>query len=128
MNLLLDTHALLWLAMGDERLPERLRMRLEDRSVPIFASAVSAMEITTKHRIGKLPQAGPLAQDFSGSIIQLGLTPLPITVAEAELAGRMKGDHRDPFDRLLIAQGLLNNLTLVSNETVFDVFGVARLW
>lgn len=86
------------------------------------------MEITTKHRIGKLPQAGPLAQDFSGSIIQLGLTPLPITVAEAELAGRMKGDHRDPFDRLLIAQGLLNNLTLVSNETVFDVFGVARLW
>ncbi|MGA0544642.1 type II toxin-antitoxin system VapC family toxin [Brevundimonas sp. VNH65] len=124
----MDTHALLWLAMGDERLPERLRLRLEDRSVPIFASAVSAMEITTKHRIGKLPQAGPLARDFSGSIIQLGLAPLPITVAEAELAGRMMGDHRDPFDRLLIAQGLLNNLTLVSNENVFDVFGVARLW
>lgn len=128
MNLLLDTHALLWLAMGDERLPARLRTRLEDRSVPLFASAVSAMEITTKHRIGKLPQAGLLAHDFSGSIRQLGLTPLPITVEEAELAGRMQGEHRDPFDRLLIAQGLLNTLTLVSNETVFDAFGVARLW
>lgn len=86
------------------------------------------MEITTKHRIGKLPQAGAVARDFAGSAARLGLLMIPITVAEAELAGRMKGDHRDPFDRLLIAQGLLNGLILVSNEDVFDAFGVARIW
>ncbi|MGQ2990232.1 MAG: type II toxin-antitoxin system VapC family toxin [Brevundimonas sp.] len=128
MSLLLDTHALLWLALGDERLPERVRGRLEDRASPLFVSAVSAMEITTKHRIGRLPEAGPLALDFTGSVDQLGLTPLPITLAEAELAGRMRNEHRDPFDRLLVAQGLLNDLTLVSRDSVFDAFGVSRLW
>jgi len=86
------------------------------------------MEITTKHRIGKLPHAGPLARDFGGSIARLGFQGLPISIAEAELAGRMEGEHRDPFDRLLIAQGLLNNLALVSNERLFDSFGVARIW
>jgi len=57
-----------------------------------------------------------------------GFAELPVSWREASLAGRMAGDHRDPFDRLLIAQGLLNDLTLVSNETLFDGFGVARLW
>ena len=128
MSLLLDTHALLWLAFGDERLPAHVRQRLEDRSRPVYVSAVSAIEITIKHRIGKLPQAGSLARDFSGSVDQMGLVGLPISIAEAELAGRMEGDHRDPFDRLLIAQGLLNELTLVSNERLFDSFGVARIW
>ena len=128
MSLLLDTHALLWLAFGDERLPASVRQRLEDRSRPVYVSAVSAIEITIKHRIGKLPQAGVLARDFGGSVDQMGLVGLPISIAEAELAGRMEGDHRDPFDRLLIAQGLLNELTLVSNERLFDSFGVARIW
>lgn len=128
MSLLLDTHALLWLAFGDERLPAPIRQRLEDRSRPVYVSAVSAIEITIKHRIGKLPQAGALARDFSGSVYQMGLVGLPISIAEAELAGRMDNAHRDPFDRLLIAQGLLNELTLVSNERLFDSFGVARIW
>jgi PIN domain nuclease of toxin-antitoxin system len=128
LSLLLDTHALLWLAFGDERLPPRVRARLEDRSVPIYVSAVSAIEVAIKHRIGKLPQAGSIARDFGGAITRLGLKGLPISIAEAELAGRMDGDHRDPFDRLLIAQGLLNDLTVVSNEKLFDTFGVARLW
>lgn len=128
MSLLLDTHALLWLAFGDERLPTPVRARLEDRSRAVHVSAVSAIEITIKHRIGKLPQAGPLARDFGASIARLGLQGLPISIAEAELAGRMEGEHRDPFDRLLIAQGILNDLTLVSNERLFDAFGVARIW
>ncbi|MFN3779562.1 MAG: type II toxin-antitoxin system VapC family toxin [Brevundimonas aurantiaca] len=128
MSLLLDTHAFLWLAFGDDRLPKGVRARLEDRSIRIHVSAVSAIEVTIKHRIGKLPHASSVAKDFGGAIARLGLHGLPISVAEAELAGRMAGEHRDPFDRLLIAQGLLNDLTLVSNETLFDSFGVARLW
>lgn len=58
----------------------------------------------------------------------MGFRALSISMDEAALAGRMEGDHRDPFDRLLIAQGLLNELTLVSNERLFDSFGVARIW
>ncbi len=128
MSLLLDTHALLWWAFGDERLPRSARTVLENRANVVFVSAVSAVEVTTKHRIGKLPQAEALARDFSAEIDRMGFRALPISVEEAALAGRMEGEHRDPFDRFLIAQGLLNNLTLVSNERLFDSFGVARLW
>ncbi|WP_428152871.1 type II toxin-antitoxin system VapC family toxin [Brevundimonas sp.] len=128
MSWLLDTHALLWWAFGDERLPPSARAVLENRANVIFVSAVSAIEVTIKHRIGKLPQAEGLARDFSSEIERMGFRALSISMDEAALAGRMEGDHRDPFDRLLIAQGLLNELTLVSNERLFDSFGVARIW
>jgi len=126
--LLLDTHALIWWVYGDERFPVHLRDEVNNMSRPVYVSAVSAMEITAKHRIGKLPRAASLANHFQPTIKRLGFLELPIAVSEGGLAGRMKGEHKDPFDRLLIAQALLNHLTLVSNEKLFDDFGVARIW
>jgi PIN domain nuclease of toxin-antitoxin system len=128
MRLLLDTHALIWWVTDDPALSRAAWDAIGDSANEILASAASAWEIATKHRIGKLPQAGPLAQDFVGSIAAEGFIGLPIGVREAEAAGRLSGPHRDPFDRMLIAQALAQSLTLISNERVFDCYGVARLW
>jgi PIN domain nuclease of toxin-antitoxin system len=85
-------------------------------------------EITTKHRLGKLPGAAEVAQDVHGCIVGQGFEELAITVPDAERAGRLPGRHRDPFDRMLIAQALRGDLLLVSNEVLFDDYGVNRLW
>lgn len=128
MKLLLDTHALLWWFAGDERLPVGVRDEIYNAENDIFASAVSAFEIAQKHRLGKLPSAVRLARDFGGHMAVEGFQTLPIGVDAARLAGSMPHPHRDPFDRLLVAQALTNGLTLVSNEGLFDSFGVSRLW
>ena len=128
MRLLLDTHALIWWVTDDPALSKTAWDAIGDPANEVLASAASAWEIATKHRIGKLPQAGPLAQDFVASIAAEGFVGLPIGVSEGEAAGRLPGPHRDPFDRMLIAQALAASLTFVSNERLFDRYGVARLW
>jgi len=128
MALLLDTHALLWWLDGDERLSEAARVAIAEPDRPVLVSAASAWEITTKHRLGKLPGAEAVAQDIGGCIAAQGFTALAITMADAERAGRLPGPHRDPFDRMLIAQALARDIALVSNEAVFDAYGVRRLW
>ena len=127
MNILLDTHALMWWVWDDERLTRSARQAIRSAET-IFVSSVSAIEIAIKSRIGKLPNGEMLAEHFLQVMQNEAFTELAITWRDASLAGRMEGDHRDPFDRLLIAQGLLNELTLVSNERLFDRFGVARVW
>ena len=128
MRLLLDSHALLWMLSGDDRLSGLARESITTKADEIYVSAASAWEIATKHRLGKLPSASALATNIQEFIERAGFRPLPITVAHAQLAGGMEGAHKDPFDRMLIAQALLENLQLVSNETAFDGFGVSRLW
>ena len=128
MRTLLDTHAFLWWIADSRRLPGAARRAIEDDANTIFVSAVSAWEIATKHRIGKLTQAGPVALDIGGSIAGQGFEELAITVDDAERAGRLPDPHRDPFDRVLIAQALTRNLAVVSVDRVFDGYGVHRLW
>lgn len=128
MRLLLDTHAILWWLLGDERLPSKARAAIVDDGSEVFASAVSAMEIATKFRIGKLPEAAPVAGRLAAVAAARHILPLPISLKHSDLAGSLPFPHRDPFDRLLIAQALLEQATLVSNETLFDQFGVRRLW
>ena len=128
MKFLLDTHALLWFLAGSDNLPVAVRIALQDEAHDVFVSAVSAMEVTTKFRLGKLPSAEILANRFEATVAEKGFLPLPIAMAHAECAGSLPIPHKDPFDRLLIAQGLLEQMTLVSNEAVFDGFGVARFW
>ena len=128
MRALLDTHTFLWWMTDSGRLPEEVRRTIADESNEVLVSAASAWEITTKHRLGKLPEAGPIAADVAGVITDQGFAALAITVEEAARAGALPGPHRDPFDRVLIAQSLSRNLVLVSNETQFDRYGIHRLW
>lgn len=128
MRILLDTHALIWWLAGNTRLPVRARNAISDLSNEKLVSAASAWEITTKHRLGRLPEASLLAQDIAGALAGQGFEGLPISVDDAARAGALPGPNQDPFDRMLIAQALNHNLTLVSNETLFDSYGVQRLW
>ena len=128
MRLLLDTHALIWWLAGDEKLSLRARDAIADEANTVAVSAASAMEVATKHRIGKLPDAALLAQDFEAILAAQGFSELSISVRHARLAGQMGIAHKDPFDRLLIAQALAEDMVLVSNETRFDDSAVKRLW
>lgn len=128
MRLLLDTHALIWALGDDPRLSSAAREAIDDRGNEILVSAASAMEITTKYRLGKLPQAEQLASAFLPTIRAADYIPLPISVEHAVSAGALAIPHKDPFDRLLIAQARLEGALLVSNEMLFDGFGVERFW
>ena len=127
MNLLLDTHALMWWLWSDERLSREAQQAIRQAD-NVHVSSVSAIEITIKYRIGKLPRAADLVREFTSLMEAENFIERPVTWREAQLAGRIEHPHRDPFDRMLIAQALLNDMTLVSNEKLFDSFGVARLW
>lgn len=128
MRLLLDTHALLWWLDGDERLSLTARSLIGDEQTIVFVSAASAWEISTKVRIGKLPGAAEVAEQFREVIDQQNFEGLSISVQHARLAGLIPGNHRDPFDRMLIAQAQLEGLPLVSIEQLFDQFGIRRIW
>ena len=127
MRLLLDTHALLWYAAADLRLPEAARLAIGDPDNERFVSAASAWEIATKTRRGKLG-GGTLATDFLATVRAHGFRALSVNVQDAQDAGNLPGPHPDPFDRMLMAQALRRDLVLVSNERVFDAYGVTRLW
>jgi PIN domain nuclease of toxin-antitoxin system len=128
LKLLLDTHTLIWWGLDDPRLGAAARDAIGAADNEIFVSAASAMEIATKHRLGKLPQAERLARDFETMVAAMGFQPLSITIAHAQFAGNLVVPHKDPFDRLLMAQAILEGMPLASNEAVFDGFGVRRVW
>lgn len=128
LRLLLDTHALLWALKGSSRLSTRARLLIDDPAHEKIISAASAFEITTKHRIGKLPEADAISPDVQAALSPFGFAFLPISVTHASTAGALPFPHGDPFDRLLIAQSLIEKAPLVSNEKLFDRFGVERIW
>lgn len=104
------------------------RTAIADEANTVAVSAASAMEVATKFRIGKLPDAALLAVDFEAIVASQGFAELPISVRHARLAGEMNIPHKDPFDRFLIAQAQAEDMVLVSNEQMFDAFAVKRLW
>ena len=128
MRILLDTHALLWWLDGDSRLSGPARKAIADKGNSVLVSAASVWEITTKHRLGKLPGAADVAADVPACLASQDFLALDITVAHAQRAGFLPGPHRDPFDRMLIAQAQIEGLPLVSIEAVFDHYGVRRIW
>jgi PIN domain nuclease of toxin-antitoxin system len=128
MKALLDTHTLLWWLDGDEQLSATAREWINVASHSILVSAASAWEIATKVRIGKLPGAVEVAAQFHECLMSQGFAPLDISTEHALRAGSLPGPHRDPFDRMLIAQAQSLNVPLISNERIFDNYGIRRIW
>jgi PIN domain nuclease of toxin-antitoxin system len=129
VRLLLDTHAFLWWVFADSRLSRTARAAIDDNGEnDVFVSAASAWEIATKYRIGKLPDARIVAEDIPGTVAAEGFNALAVSILHAHRAGGMDGHHNDPFDRILIAQAIIEDLALISNERIFDAYGVKRLW
>lgn len=125
---LLDTHSLLWWLDGSRRLPGPQRRLLAKTTVEAFVSAVSAWEIATKVRLGHLRDRQELAGDLGEAVALHGFKHLPITFSHAQRAGQLAGPLRDPFDRILIAQSLLESLPIISADEAFDLYGVLRIW
>jgi PIN domain nuclease of toxin-antitoxin system len=128
MRLLIDTHALLWWLADDPALSASARKHLARAGNTIFVSSASAWEIATKFRIGKLPDAGDLLADFAGYLSRERFEGLAISTDHAVRAGLLPGPHKDPFDRMLIAQAQAENLPILSNDSAFDTYSVRRLW
>ncbi len=128
MRALLDTHALLWWLSDDPALSKPARKFIAETKNTAVISAASAWEIASKVRLGKLPTAADLAADFVGFLEREGFEVLDITAEHAIRAGFLAGAHKDPFDRMLIAQAQAEGLPVISNELAFDAYGVRRLW
>ena len=128
MRLLLDTHALVWWWTDDPRLPARARTMIADPGTIVYVSAVSAGEITTKHRVGKWPEVERLIAEYTSLLRRSRFHPLAISMEHAHRAGGLPGPHRDPFDRMLIAQGGLESLPIVTTDAVFSSYGSEVIW
>ncbi len=128
MRALLDTHTLLWWLFDDRRLTGVARRTIEDSANEILVSSASCWEIMTKHRLGKLPRGAEAVRDLRGAIRRAGFGPLPISLEHAIEAGRLAAPHRDPFDRMLAAQSILEGIPLITNDEVFTSLSVSTLW
>jgi PIN domain nuclease of toxin-antitoxin system len=128
VKVLLDTHALLWAILSPTTLSRKASAVIADESNLILVSAASAWEISTKVRLGKLPGAEVLEREFLDVMDDAGYTLLPIDAASALRAGRLTSDHRDPFDRILAAQALAQDIPILSTDAKLDTFGIRRLW
>lgn len=128
MKLLLDTHVFVWRLASPERLPSSVSAALDDTHHEILVSSASAWEIATKHRLGRWPGSEVVVATFSHAVRELDGTELAITAAHALTAGGFDVPHRDPFDRMLAAQAMIEGATLVSADRAFERFPVDLLW
>ena len=128
MKILLDTHALLWAALSPTSLSRKASALIADEANVILVSAASAWEIATKVRLGKLPGAENFEKEFVDMMDNAGYALLPIDVDCALRAGRLAGDHRDPFDRMIAAQALAGDIPVISSDSKLDSFSIRRLW
>ena len=128
MRLLLDTHTLLWLAHEPAKLSDAVLEAVISGDHEILVSAVSAMEIATKQRNGKLEYQSLLATHFVREVTAQGFVPLSISCAHTGRAGNIVSPHKDPWDRILAAQALTEDLTLATVDKFFAEVGVATYW
>ncbi len=128
MNLLLDTHTFLWFTAGDSNLSQTARAAIEDENNNLYLSVASIWEIAIKVSIEKLELSEPFEVLIPDMLVENEIELLDISVNHAALITTMPFHHRDPFDRLIAAQAKTEQLTLVSADTIFDTYGVNRLW
>lgn len=128
LTVLLDTHVVLWAALEPERLSDSVRALLERPRTGIYVSSASAWEIATKVRLGKLPHAQHVLDQFPAILEALVAEELPVSSAHALRAGGYTVANRDPFDRMLSAQAELQGVALVTSDSIFAHFPVSTLW
>lgn len=128
MRLLLDSHALLWYDTRQSLLTTSALALIRERGSEVYVSSVSAWEIAIKWKVGKLPSAQPLLDEFHSTLKVYGFIELGLNSVHTIRAATFEAEHKDPFDRALAAQALVEQLTLVSKDTLLDQFGVARVW
>lgn len=129
VSYLLDTHALLWALTEPASLGAQANHIIADADQRLVVSAATAWEISTKQRLGRLPQADGIVSTYTRNIERLGASELQITAEHALLAGRLDWDHRDPFDRMLAAQAMTESLTLITKDAAFATLpGIRTLW
>lgn len=121
---LIDTHALLWWLGDEKKIPKRIRERIADPASRVLVSAVSAWEVAIKTALGKLEAPDNLLEIVHAS----GLEWIPVEPREAYVAGGLPLHHRDPFDRLLVAQAMERSIRVISHDDVFDRYQVPRTW
>lgn len=127
-KVLLDTHAAVWWWTASPRLGNAALGLLEGGIDDVWVSAASAFEIALKHRIGKFTDIGDPSVRFSQLMADNQFESLPVTEVHALAAGRLPGDHADPFDRLIAAQAITEGLTMVTRDPQFAAFGCKVLW
>ena len=128
MTLLLDTHTLLWWLFNSKELSPQARLLLANPGNRVLVSSACAWEIATKFRLGKLPHAEPLVRNFGAVLAQARLEELPISAAHAIAAGTLAGTHRDPFDRVLAAQSLLEGVPVLGCDPAIVDLGARQIW
>ncbi len=127
--LLLDTHALLWVLLDPARIPAETLATVRAPDTTVYVSAASAWEVATKHRLGKLQGAAAVVSGYREHLVRLRAEELPITGHHALTAGTLQWSHRDPFDRVIVSQALLESLTVVTSDAVLTEFPAIRtLW
>jgi PIN domain nuclease of toxin-antitoxin system len=128
VRLLLDTHAVVWWWLDVPRLPAKARAAIAAADNVVCVSAASAWEVATKNHLGKWPDVARFADEFPDLLRRSRFAPLSVSVEHVRLAGALQGEHKDPFDRMLIAQSKQECAVLVSADPVFRQFGVEVIW
>ena len=128
MNILLDSHALLWWLDDDKRLSRRARSAIANADNTVFVSAASVWEIAIKTALGKLADPDGAVPRLPAILLERGMMALPISPTHAVEAARLPPIHRDPFDRMLVAQSQLDGLAIVTNDPLIKRYAVKTVW
>lgn len=128
MKLLLDTHAYIWWALDARQLSMKAKRTVTARAAHVYFSPVSAYEMAYKHRQGHLPRVAPLLRRLEDDLAERGFLNLPITLEHGRRAGELADEHGDPFDRLLAAQAIVEDMAIVSNDEKLSALGARRVW
>jgi PIN domain nuclease of toxin-antitoxin system len=128
MRLLLDTHILVWTAFMPHLLSPTSKEAISNGNNEVYVSSITAMEIATKVANGKFEDARPLAKQFAEQVRRSGFELLSVTAEHGERAGNLVLNHKDPWDRLLIAQAQIEDLVLVTSDKEITASGISILW
>jgi PIN domain nuclease of toxin-antitoxin system len=128
LSLLLDTHALFWWVTKNSNLTEKASAAIADSSQQCFVSAATVYELANKVRLGKFDAANEIVERLDEILAENSFSPLAISLDHAAMAGKLQSQHRDPFDRILAAQAIVEGLQIVSADPAMKLLGVEVVW